>query len=215
MEIIRVPDDETAKKEAIRQLEKYYQKENPDSAKLFTPARRRKYVCGSEILNEAAQEKLRKAKDEDILCYNQAEYAVGDPVLFTKNNYKKGYFNGDTGRITRIVRAKKAAGLVIEFDGDSVFLAGQELDDVVPAYAITVHKAQGSECETAIIVLPSQPENMLERSLVYVALTRAKKKAVFISVGSALEKAIANNKSRKRLTGLKYRLAEVFPQSEA
>ena len=215
VEIIRVPDDETAKKEAIRQLEKYYQKENPDSAKLFTPARRRKYVCGSEILNEAAQEKLRKAKDEDILCYNQAEYAVGDPVLFTKNNYKKGYFNGDTGRITRIVRAKKAAGLVIEFDGDSVFLAGQELDDVVPAYAITVHKAQGSECETAIIVLPSQPENMLERSLVYVALTRAKKKAVFISVGSALEKAIANNKSRKRLTGLKYRLAEVFPQSEA
>ena len=214
VEIIRVPDDETAKKEAIRQLEKYYQKENPDSAKLFTPARRRKYVCGSEILNEAAQEKLRKAKDEDILCYNQAEYAVGDPVLFTKNNYKKGYFNGDTGRITRIVRAKKAAGLVIEFDGDSVFLAGQELDDVVPAYAITVHKAQGSECETAIIVLPSQPENMLERSLVYVALTRAKKKAVFISVGSALEKAIANNRSRKRLTGLKYRLAEVFPEIE-
>lgn len=195
-------------------MKKYYQKAKPDSAKLFTPVRQRRYVCGSTALNEAAQSAFRDLGTEDILCYNQTEYAVGDPVLFTRNNYKKGYFNGDNGIIIKIVRTKKAAGLTVLSDNGPVFLAGQELDDLTPAYAITVHKAQGSECETAIIVLPSQPENMLERSLVYVALTRAKKKAVIITVGDALEKAVRNNKSRKRLTGLKYRLQEEFPEAK-
>lgn len=215
VEIIRVADDRMAAEEAVRQMKKYYQKAQPDSAKLFTPARQRRYTCGSAALNEAAQAVFRCAGTEDILYYNQTGYAVGDPVLFTKNNYKKGYFNGDNGIITKIVRTKKTAGLTVLSDNGPVFLAGQELDDLTPAYAITVHKAQGSECGTAIIVLPSQPENMLERSLVYVALTRAKKKAIIITVGDALEKAVRNNRSRKRLTGLKYRLAEMFPEGEA
>lgn len=214
VEIIRVMDDEAAEVEAIRQMEKYYKKGRPDSARLFTPARRRKYICGTETLNEAVQAVFRKEGAEDILYYNQSEYAVGDPVLFTRNNYKKSYFNGDNGMVTKIVRTEKTAGLEILADNGTVFLSGQELDDLTPAYAITVHKAQGSECETAIIVLPSQPENMLERSLVYVALTRAKKKAVIITVTNALEKAIRNNRSRSRLTGLKYRLLKAFAEKD-
>ena len=83
---------------------------------------------------------------------------------------------------------------------------GENLEDLALAYAITIHKSQGSECDTSLILLPQKPKGMLERSLVYVGITRAKQKNIIISEGNALEKGIVSNKCIMRTTGLAYLL---------
>ena len=75
--------------------------------------------------------------------------------------------------------------------------------DIDVAYSITTHKSQGSECETAIVVVPAEPKGMLDRSMIYVAVTRAKKNVIVISEGDSLETAILNDKKSDRITGLK------------
>ena len=120
------------------------------------------------------------------------------------NNYDKEVFNGDIGRVTRI---DEAEGLIsIEFDGRIVEYETGELDEISLAYATSIHKSQGSEYPAVVIPLAMQHYMLLERNLLYTAVTRGKKLVVIIGQMKALAMAVKRIGSMKRLTNLQHRL---------
>jgi exodeoxyribonuclease V alpha subunit len=134
------------------------------------------------------------------------EYRLHDKVMQIKNNYEKNVFNGDIGKIVRIDQEDRT--LVIRFDSVDVPYDATELDEVVLAYAATVHKSQGSEYRIVVAPFTMQHYMMLQRNLLYTCVTRAKQ--IFVLVGSkkAVDIAVSNNKIRQRNTMLAKRLAE-------
>lgn len=134
-------------------------------------------------------------------------YRVGDKVMQTKNNYQKKIFNGDTGRVTDIDEEK----LRVLFEGGlMVDYAANELGELAPAYAMSVHKSQGSEYP--VILLPLLPGHriLLQRNLLYTAVTRAKERVILLGSRAALLTAVENDRTRRRYTLLAERLAEVL-----
>ena len=134
--------------------------------------------------------------------YGKTLFRVNDKVLLTRNNYEIGYFNGDIGIITEA----KNGQLTIDLQGNIIQLSKELLDDVMLAYAMTVHKSQGSEFKEAIVVLPNSPANMLKRNLFYTAVTRAKKKVWVVATKGSIPKAIMTSDTGKRRTKLSERL---------
>jgi exodeoxyribonuclease V alpha subunit len=136
----------------------------------------------------------------EIERYNQT-FRVGDKVIQVVNQYEKEVFNGDMGFIESIDLDTHA--LLVKFEGErEVVYEPQELDELQLAYALTIHKAQGSEFPCVIMPLSNQHFVMLERSLVYTGLTRAKKLAVFVGEPKALVLAVKKAEGQKRYTGL-------------
>lgn len=132
-------------------------------------------------------------------------YAPGDKVIQTINNYDKEVFNGDIGTITRI---NSEEGLLwVNYDGRSVEYELAELDEVALAYATTIHKSQGSEYPAVVIPLATQHYTLLERNLLYTAMTRGRRLVVLVVQPQALGIAVKNLNSRQRLTNLRARLA--------
>jgi exodeoxyribonuclease V alpha subunit len=121
-----------------------------------------------------------------------------------KNNYDKEIYNGDVGQITGVDEEEKT--LSVSFDGVPVAYELTELDELVLAYATTVHKAQGSEYDIVILPLTMQHYNMLQRNLLYTGVTRAKKAVVLVGTVNAVSTAVQNNAVTKRNTGLAARL---------
>jgi exodeoxyribonuclease V alpha subunit len=121
-----------------------------------------------------------------------------------RNNYDKKVFNGDIGRIKHIDADSQE--LAILFDDRLVTYDFSELDEIVLAYAISVHKSQGSEYPVVVIPIITQHYILLQRNLIYTAVTRAKKLAVLVGTWKALAIGIKNDKTRKRYTLLKERL---------
>ena len=121
-----------------------------------------------------------------------------------RNNYDKEVFNGDIGRIAAIHWEDKA--VVINFEDREVVYEFSELDEIVPAYAVSVHKSQGSEYPAVIIPIVTQHYILLQRNLIYTAVTRGKKLVVMIGSRKAMAIGVSNNKTRKRFTRLRYRL---------
>ena len=131
-------------------------------------------------------------------------YAPNDKVIQTVNNYDKEVFNGDIGRVTKI---DEEEGLIsIDFDGRLVAYEVGELDEVSLAYATSVHKSQGSEYPAVVIPLAMQHYMLLERNLLYTAVTRGKKLVVIIGQMKALAMAVKRIGSMRRLTNLQCRL---------
>ena len=128
----------------------------------------------------------------------------GDKVLQTRNNYDKDVFNGDVGWITALDELEQE--LTIDFDGRSVVYDFGELDEVVPAYAMTVHKSQGSEFPAIVIPLAVQQYILLQRNLLYTAITRGRKLVVVVGQARALRIAIPNDQREARWGGLAHRL---------
>jgi len=128
----------------------------------------------------------------------------GDKVLQTRNNYDKDVFNGDVGWITALDELEQE--LTIDFDGRSVVYDFGELDEVVPAYAMTVHKSQGSEFPAIVIPLAVQQYILLQRNLLYTAITRGRKLVVVVGQARALRIAIQNDQREARWGGLAHRL---------
>jgi exodeoxyribonuclease V alpha subunit len=124
-----------------------------------------------------------------------------------RNNYDKEVFNGDIGRITRIDRENQE--VTISFDGREIIYDYPDLDEIVLAYAVSVHKSQGSEYPAVIIPLLTQHYVLLQRNLIYTAVTRGKKLVVIVGTKRALAIAVRNNKTEKRYTYLKNRLASL------
>lgn len=135
-------------------------------------------------------------------------YRVGDKVMQTKNNYEKDVFNGDIGFITSADMEESTCN--ITFDQRIVEYGFDELDDVTLAYCVTIHKSQGSEYKVVIIPVTMQHRIMLQRNLIYTAMTRAKKFLVFVGQRSALMYAIKNDRIARRYSSLKDRIVHAL-----
>jgi exodeoxyribonuclease V alpha subunit len=139
-------------------------------------------------------------------------FREGDKVIQTRNNYDKDVFNGDLGIISKVDNLNGI--LEIDFDNRLVKYERMEVTDLQPAYAITVHKSQGSEYPVVIFPLLKQHFMMLQRNLVYTGLTRAKKKVVFVGDPAAYAMAIRNNKSLSRETDLIRKFQQEFEPTQ-
>ena len=130
-------------------------------------------------------------------------------MIQTVNNYDKDVFNGDIGRVVRI---DEEEGLVfLNYDGRQVEYETGELDEVSLAYATTVHKSQGSEYPAVVIPLGMPHYMLLERNLLYTAVTRGKTLVVVIGQRKAMAMAVKRLGSVKRLTNLQHRLQQIAP----
>lgn len=148
------------------------------------------------------REKTRKPLPVEIE-YGSSRYRIGDKVIQTRNNYDKNVFNGDTGIIKAI--AADRSTITIEFDGSIEYTKG-ELSEIQHAYAISIHKSQGSEYPVVIIPLLKQHFLLLQRNLVYTGITRARRKVYIVGSLDAYAMAIKNNEQQVRMTQLRTRL---------
>ena len=149
------------------------------------------------------REKTRKPLPAE-LPYGTITFRIGDKVIQTRNNYDKGIFNGDTGIIQSI--APDSSGLTVDFSGEPVEFTKGELSEIQLAYAISIHKSQGSEYPIVVIPLLKQHFMMLQRNLVYTGITRARNKVYLVGSVDAYSMAIRNNKTEVRRTHLRTRL---------
>ena len=131
-------------------------------------------------------------------------FRLGDRVMQLRNNYDKGIFNGDLGRIVAV--DTEEGELTVDFDGKGIGFDADDLDEIGLAYAISVHKSQGSEYPAVVIPLHTAHYPMLHRSILYTAVTRGKELVVLVGSKRAVAMAIKNIRIEKRFTGLKERL---------
>ncbi len=176
---------------------------NPmEEIQILTPMQ--KGELGARNLNVTMQSLLNPRGDE-VERFGVV-YRVGDKVMQTENDYDKDVYNGDIGRIVSIDH--DTSELVIDFEERKVVYDFRELDELVLSYAITIHKSQGSEYPCVVIPVHTQHFVLLQRSLIYTALTRAKKLVIFLGTKKALGLAIIRAESRDRTTTLAERLRE-------
>jgi len=160
-------------------------------------------IVGTEQLNLALQDALNP--QTEVIERNSRVFRRLDRVMQIRNNYDKDVFNGDMGRIVKIDSENQE--LQVLFDGRLVDYDFSELDELTLAYAISVHKAQGSEYQAVVLPLLTQHYVMLQRNLLYTAMTRAKKLVVIVGDKKAMAMAIRNNQMKKRFTLLGERLS--------
>lgn len=132
-------------------------------------------------------------------------WSVGDRVMQTRNNYDKNVFNGDVGIIFKI--GKETRKITVFYDDKTVEYEPDEVDELILAYACTIHKSQGSEYPAVIVVLDTSHTIMLQRNLIYTAITRAKGHVWILSAPGAFYQAVRNNRSNKRFTRLVEKLS--------
>ncbi|WP_443866636.1 SF1B family DNA helicase RecD2 [Megamonas funiformis] len=162
-----------------------------------------RFLCGVENLNLMLQEQLNPKKNQDELKYSSQTFRVGDKVMHIRNNYQKNVFNGDIGFIQDINNEK----LTVDYFDHIVTYEKNELNELTLAYASSVHKSQGSEYKVVIIPLSTSHYIMLQRNLLYTAITRAKQKVIIIGSKKALMTAVQSNRTQKRYTLHAERLA--------
>ena len=160
---------------------------------------------GIRELNTALQAALNPPRaDRPEIERFGTKFRVGDKVLQTRNDYEKEVFNGDIGRVASIDHEAREVG--IDFDGRHVVYEFGELDEVEPAYAISIHKSQGSEFPAVVIPLAMQHFLLLQRNLLYTGITRGKQLVVVAGQRKALATAVRQNDTRRRHGGLLARL---------
>jgi len=183
-----------------RQLPQRFGLDPLEDIQVLTPTKRGPLGTGN--LNRELQQ-LVNPRGEEVVRAGRV-FRVQDKVMQTSNNYEKEVYNGDVGRIVRIDAENQV--VVVRMDMGEVCYDFSELDELVPAYAISVHKSQGSEYPAVILPLVTQHYVLLQRNLIYTALTRAKRLAVLVGTKKALAIAIRNNKIEGRFTHLGDRL---------
>ena len=156
---------------------------------------------GTRALNDELQNALNPPQpNQPVVNRFGRQFRLGDKVIQTENNYDKEVFNGDIGQITNIDAVEQTVS--IRLDGRDVLYDFGELDELSLAYAITIHKAQGSEFPCVVIPLASQQYIMLQRNLLYTGITRGRKLVVLIGQPKALAVAIQNIRYERRFSGL-------------
>jgi exodeoxyribonuclease V alpha subunit len=143
---------------------------------------------------------LNLQNNDKIVSHSGYSYKTNDRVMQLKNNYDKNVFNGDIGTINEITSDQT---IICNYDGRLVEYEFSELDELTLAYAISIHKSQGSEYEAVIIPIFTQHFTLLQRNLLYTAITRAKKLCILIGQTRAIAMAVKNNKTIERKTFLK------------
>ncbi len=199
---------------------------NPFDIQVLTPMR--KGSLGVVALNRYLQATLNpqdSSKNEHI--YDEQIFREGDKVMQTKNNYKAeweilgkynipidsglGVFNGDTGKITEISEINNSLTVLFD-DGRRIEYGFENLDELELAYALTVHKSQGSEYAAVIMPILSGPKHLMNRNLLYTGVTRAKKCLVMLGSSETVHDMILNNEENLRYSGLRERIIEVFAE---
>ena len=190
----------------------------------------KKTMLGTKELNNSLQELLNPKTDEvNEKQYGKIIFREGDRIMQIKNNYDifwekgskdniltyeagTGIYNGEIGKIIKIDSKEKQ--MMIEFDDKKVaWYAFSDLDQLEHSYAITIHKAQGSEFDVVVLIIPQSSKMLLTRNLLYTAITRAKKLLVVIGNYNVINFMIKNNEIKKRNTGLLY-ILENFDKEE-
>lgn len=172
-----------------------------DDVQVLSPMNRG--TVGAKNLNIELQEILNPR--EDGITRGGRNFRINDKVMQIRNNYDKEVYNGDIGRILRINTEDQEVKVL--FDGKPVTYEYTDLDELVLAYAVSVHKSQGSEYPCVVIPLLTQHYVMLQRNLIYTAITRGKKLVILVGSKRALAIAVKNDKMQKRYTYLKSRLS--------
>jgi exodeoxyribonuclease V alpha subunit len=163
--------------------------------------------AGVTILNDRLQEKLNPpANNKPERRLFGTVFRLGDKVMQTQNNYDKDVYNGDIGLIQSMDVIEQ--NLKVSFDGRSVSFDWSEADQLALAYVVSVHKAQGSEFPAVVMPIVTQHYTMLQRNLLYTAITRARKLCVLAGSPRAIGMAVRNNKVAQRFTALEWRLAQ-------
>lgn len=171
-----------------------------DDIQVITPMHRG--TVGAQNLNVELQACLNP-RESAVERFGRS-YRVNDKVMQVRNNYEKEVFNGDIGRIASVNRVDQYA--LVAIDGREVRYDFTELDELVPAYAISVHKSQGSEYPAVVLPLVTQHYVMLQRNLLYTGVTRAKKLLTIVGTTKALALAIRNDRMTRRFGYLQQRL---------
>ena len=159
--------------------------------------------CGVDNLNQLIQERLNPpVVGKGELKGRHMIFRVGDKVMQKHNDYEKGVFNGDIGQIFAVQHDM----VYVRYPEQDVKYEGAEIDEITLAYAITVHKSQGSEYHTVIMALVNSHSIMLQRNLFYTAVTRAKRKVILVGTKRAVQTAVQNQRTSRRFTLLILRL---------
>ena len=189
-----------------------------ESIQVLTPTK--KGLLGTKEMNKALQQELNPHREGEVeKNYMGAIFRVGDRVMQIKNNYDmyweknigndletgNGIFNGEVGTIIKIDEKEK--NIKVKFDDEKVcWYEFNELEQIEHSYCITIHKAQGSEFDVVIMIIPQTAPMLLTRNLLYTGITRAKKLLIIIGSEKVVEFMIKNVDSKKRNTGLEFKL---------
>ncbi len=184
----------------VTRIPRHFHLEPLQDVQVLTPMRRN--LLGAENLNAAIQKRLNGAGPGVVR--GGMEFRAGDRVMQLRNNYDKDVYNGDVGFVQSVEPAERT--LVVLFDGRPVEYRAADLDELTLAYATTIHKAQGSEYPAVIVLLHRQHYMMLQRNLLYTAITRGKKLVLVIGSPWAVKQAIETNVVRARRTSLAERM---------
>ena len=171
-----------------------------EDVQILTPMRRN--FLGTDNLNAEIQKALNPSGES--IVRGGAVFRVGDRVMQLRNNYDKDVYNGDVGFVQAVDAGERT--MVVAFDGRPVKYDGGDIDELVLAYAMTIHKSQGSEYPAVIVIVHTQHYVMLQRNLLYTAITRGRKLVLLIGVPYAVSRAIETNTVRERRTALADRL---------
>ena len=163
--------------------------------------------AGVIALNERLQEKLNlPAGNKPERKLYGTIFRLGDKVMQTQNNYDKDVYNGDIGFVRSLDVTEQT--LVLDFDGRVATYDWSDADQLTLAYVVSIHKAQGSEFPVVVMPIVTQHYTMLQRNLLYTAITRARKLCVLAGSSRAISMAVRNNKVAQRFTALEWRLGE-------
>ncbi|MDR2160861.1 MAG: AAA family ATPase, partial [Desulfovibrio sp.] len=173
-----------------------------DDIQVLTPMH--KGAAGVTSLNSRLQDVLNAGKPE--ISRGERRFRLDDKVMQIRNNYEKDVFNGDIGRVCLLQAEDRE--LTVRFYDRNVIYSFEELDEIVPAYAISVHKSQGSEYPAVVLPLLTQHYVLLQRNLVYTGVTRGRRLVILVGSVRALQIAVRNNKTQARHTWLARRLRE-------
>ncbi len=211
----QTPEDILAavKEMVVKRLPSYVHAE-PKEIQVLSAVK--KGVCGVNNINKELQQILNPQQEQNILQYGEAEFRLNDKVMQTVNNYQRewqraddlgnveygtGVYNGDMGYIESVDIKNKTLRVLLD-DGRYAVYNGEDIRDLILAYAISVHKSQGCEFNSAVIVVQGGSPQIMTRNLLYTALTRVKKAAVLIGREQNVRYMVNNNYTAERLTTL-------------
>lgn len=185
-----------------KNLPRYYHVDPMRDIQVLTPMQRG--ICGAANLNQVLQEAMNPT--DILLRRGGTQYRLKDKVMQIRNDYDKEVFNGDIGVISGVNMEERE--LTVNYDGREVVYDISELDELSLAYAVTIHKAQGSEYPIVVMPFTMSHYVMLQRNLLYTGVTRAKKILVMLGQRKAVFYAVRNEKTASRNTKLSVRLAQ-------
>jgi len=187
-----------------QRLPKKYGLEPVNDIQVLAPMRRG--IIGTENLNIVLQEQLNPKGNP--LFWAGRRFLPGDKVMQIKNDYKREVYNGDIGRILSIQHAEQE--MIVRIDEREIVYSFSDLDELVLAYAVSIHKYQGSECPCAVIPVHTTHFKLLHRNLLYTGVTRGKRLVVLVGTKKAIALAVKNDEVKRRYTGLQQTMAGAF-----